>query len=359
MLAALCLLNISNGMMWLSFAPIPNYTARYYDVSVSDVDWFSIVYFIVSLLVGFVSIGILDTFGLKVSLYLGAGLNLSGSILRYVSTVHPIVCSSVFSKSGFMVAMIGQILTACAQPFMLYAPTKLASFWFGPKERAVCTNFASIANPIGLAVAQLASPYIVTSTEHLPRMLWIYTVPAGVATVVVAVAFWWSKPPLPPTATSDDNPSPPFFRGLWMTITNGSFWILMLVWGGGAGLFNALLTLLPQFVCPFGYSDTNAGLWGALMIFCGLVGATLAGLLIDYTKLFKEIATVSLCLAILSLVWFTEVFTMHDQPVLIGFSLCVFGFFALPLIPACMELGVEITYPVAEATSTGLLWSIA
>ena len=53
--------------MWLSFAPIPNYTARYYDVSVSDVDWFSIVYFIVSLLVGFVSIGILDTFGLKVS----------------------------------------------------------------------------------------------------------------------------------------------------------------------------------------------------------------------------------------------------------------------------------------------------
>ena len=123
------------------------------------------------------------------------------------------------------------------------------------------------------------------SSSLLLVQLWIYTVPAGVATVVVAVAFWWSKPPLPPTATSDDNPSPPFFRGLWMvrmelvlsssplqthththththkhhlqTITNGSFWILMLVWGGGAGLFNALLTLLPQFVCPFGYSDVS------------------------------------------------------------------------------------------------------
>ena len=53
--------------MWLSYAPIPNYTARYYNVAVSDVDWFSVVYFIVSLVVGFVSIGVLDTFGLRVS----------------------------------------------------------------------------------------------------------------------------------------------------------------------------------------------------------------------------------------------------------------------------------------------------
>ena len=53
--------------MWLSFAAIPNYTAKYYNIAVSDVDWFSVVYFIVSLLVGFISIGILDVFGLKVS----------------------------------------------------------------------------------------------------------------------------------------------------------------------------------------------------------------------------------------------------------------------------------------------------
>ena len=53
--------------MWLSFAPIPNYTARYYDVEVSAVDWFSIIFFLASILVGFVSIAILDTFGLRLS----------------------------------------------------------------------------------------------------------------------------------------------------------------------------------------------------------------------------------------------------------------------------------------------------
>ena len=34
----------------------------------------------------------------------------------------------------------------------------------------------------------------------------------------------------------------------------------------------------------------------------------------------------------------------------------VFGFFAFALMPVCLEVGVECTYPVAEATSAGLMW---
>lgn len=43
------------------------------------------------------------------------------------------------------------------------------------------------------------------------------------------------------------------------------------------------------------------------MIFSGLGGATVAGLLIDYTKRFKEIGVVSLTLASFSLIWFVQV----------------------------------------------------
>ena len=78
-----------------------------------------------------------------------------------------IVCSEVFDQSGFMVALIGQIFTACAQPFLLYSPTKLAAFWFSAKERAFCTMLASLGNPIGLAFAQLVSPNVVTETSKL------------------------------------------------------------------------------------------------------------------------------------------------------------------------------------------------
>ncbi len=64
--------------MWLTFAPIPNYTASYYNVSVSSVDWFSMVFFAVSLVVGFFSIFVLGRWGLKVSVSEVGGAELVG-----------------------------------------------------------------------------------------------------------------------------------------------------------------------------------------------------------------------------------------------------------------------------------------
>ena len=56
--------------MWLTFAPVPSYTASYYNITEGDVDWFSMAYFVVSLVTGFVSIYVLDTLGLKVAVRL-------------------------------------------------------------------------------------------------------------------------------------------------------------------------------------------------------------------------------------------------------------------------------------------------
>lgn len=79
-------------------------------------------------------------------MYAGAIFNVCGGLLRVVSTVGPIICSPYMGSAGYMVAMLGQILTACAQPFLLYTPTTLASIWFGPKERAVATGLSSLGN---------------------------------------------------------------------------------------------------------------------------------------------------------------------------------------------------------------------
>ena len=53
--------------MWLTFAPIPDLTAQYYQVSESDVNMFSIVYFVVSMVIGLVGIIVIEYFGLKVA----------------------------------------------------------------------------------------------------------------------------------------------------------------------------------------------------------------------------------------------------------------------------------------------------
>ena len=51
-----------------------------------------------------------------------------------------------------------------------------------------------------------------------------------------------------------------------------------------------------------------------------------------------------------------QVSRYENQSILLGFSVSGFGFFALALLPVGLELGVECTYPVAEATSAALLW---
>ena len=44
------------------------------------------------------------------------------------------------------------------------------------------------------------------------------------------------------------------------------------------------------------------------------------------------------------------------MPVLLICICGLFGFFAFALMPVCLEVGVECTFPVAEATSAGLQW---
>lgn len=50
--------------MWLTYAPIPAKTMEFYKITSLQVDFFSISFFITSLVVGFFSMYVLDTRGL-------------------------------------------------------------------------------------------------------------------------------------------------------------------------------------------------------------------------------------------------------------------------------------------------------
>lgn len=71
--------------LWLTYSPIPNLTASFYRISVDDVDWFSNSYFTASVIMGFLSIWVLDTFQLR------------------VAVSH--MCSACFIKNMFAVAV--------------------------------------------------------------------------------------------------------------------------------------------------------------------------------------------------------------------------------------------------------------
>ena len=66
-------------------------------------------------------------------------LNGIGSLLRNVSTFDVIP-----QESRYTVCLIGQILASCAQPFVMFAPTKMAALWFPSNQRATANMLASM-----------------------------------------------------------------------------------------------------------------------------------------------------------------------------------------------------------------------
>ena len=99
--------------MWLTYSPIPNLVADFYHISVSDVDWFSMSYFVTSLVVGFISIAILDVFGLRLAVgFLGCSI-LLGSICVCVSVCLSVCLSVSMSKKRAYCSRVVYIFNFC------------------------------------------------------------------------------------------------------------------------------------------------------------------------------------------------------------------------------------------------------
>ncbi|TRY91129.1 hypothetical protein DNTS_020419 [Danionella cerebrum] len=344
-LAVLSLLNCSNAMCWLSFAPVADETAQTLHLSLQQVNWFSLVYVLVAIVFSFCSMWILDTKGLRFSLLLGALLNACGSALRVVSMFFPCCV--------FPLMMCGQILCALAQPLIVFAPAKLAAQWFPEHQRATANTLASMANPLGLLLANVVSPLVISHGYSLFTLMCMYAGPTSVACALALLGICESLPAIPPSAsraTPSDTPS------IKQLLQNRAYLILLLCFGSGIGIFTCFSTLLQQILCVQGYTNEFAGLCGAVSVVLGLLGALVLGVCVDRTKAFTEVTKIGMSMASLGCTAFSMVSQLANQRILVAVVCGSFGLFGYSVYPIAMELAVECTYPTGEATSTGLIF---
>ena len=73
---------------------------------------------------------------------MGTWLNVIGAGLRALSAY------DVKMMEPYSVALIGQILCACAQPFAMFAPTKAAASWFKENQRTTANMIASMGKKL-------------------------------------------------------------------------------------------------------------------------------------------------------------------------------------------------------------------
>ncbi|CAO3665148.1 unnamed protein product [Umbelopsis vinacea] len=190
------------------------------------------------------------------------------------------------------------------------------STWFTDNLRATAGMF--VASNYGAILGMFMMPAIATGMDKIPLTLIVVAVISSVA--FVPLIFMPAKPKTPPSyAQATDRP--PFIEGLKMLSKNGHFWILFTVHGINVGLSIALATIFNQVITPYGYTNAQSGQLSAVSFFAGTLGC------------FQK-----------------------DSFAAIMFTCIMNQFFLSFLVPVVVELGVEVSYPVAESTSNSLLW---
>ena len=137
---------------------------------------------------------------------------------------------------------------------------------------------------------------------------------------------------------------------------NGNFIKLVCVFGVLLGVMNTLGTIIGIICAQYDFTDSQASLFGAVFIVGGILGSGVAGTIVELKKNYKVVTCVLSASTAVTPIGL--LFAMKNQNVVwtTTWSLIV-GSASISIIPVGIDFGVELTHPVAESISSGLLLS--
>ncbi len=325
-----------NQMLWITFAPITGSAAAYYGVSDLSIGLLSMCFMIAYLFVSIPASWVIDTYGFRTAVGIGAVLTGVFGLMRGLAA------------DRYAAVLAAQIGIAIGQPFILNAVTKVAARWFPLEERATASGFGSLAMYLGILAGMLLTPFV-TLRVGLESMLLIYGTGAAVAAVVFLVLAR-EQPPTPPGPPGEEARAL-MFNGLKQALRKRDFLLLMFIFFIGLGVFNSVTTWIEDIVRPRGFSITQAGLAGGLMIIGGVIGALVMPALSDRSRRRVPFIPSMLALAIPGLAGVT----LAKGAALLYLGSFTLGFALLSAGPIGFQYGAEIARPTPEGTSNGLL----
>ncbi|MGD8456196.1 MAG: MFS transporter [Anaerolineales bacterium] len=328
--------NITVQILWITFAPISGTAAEFYGVSDQQIGFLAMTFMIVYIPLAIPVAWVIDTYGYRKGVGLGAVLLGVFGLLRG------------FLAADYDVVLITTIGIAISQPFFLNAFTTVAAKWFSIDERAMVSGLATVAMFIGIGIGMVATPPLIL--EHgIPTTQMIY----GVVTAISAAIFLIFTKEAPPTP-----PCPPeleeralMLDGLKQMLKLRDIWFMMFVFLVGMGIFNGISTWIENIVRPKGFSITEAGEFGGFFLLGGVLGAIVLPTLSDKYRKRKFFMLLGMILAVPGLVGVILATGYWAMTI----SVIVLGFFMVGLAPVGYQYAAEITYPAPEGTSNGLL----
>ena len=215
-------------------------------------------------------------------------------------------------------------------------------------ERTTATGISLIATGLGVALGMVMTPILVINL-NFGSMLLIYGILALISSIVFVILVK-NKPPTPPSSNSAIDKIY-MFKGFKLLFSNRNFVILAVVFTLGMGTFNMITTYIELIVIPRGFDSIFAGILGMVLLSGGIAGTIIMSLLSDKLKHRKRIMILSMIIATVSLL----VFSFSYNALLLIISIACFGFGLMGSGPVTLEYAVDVTKPVPEASSNGIL----
>jgi len=349
-LLVFALLNAVIQMSWITFAPVTVDAIKLYHTSAFWIVLLSMSFMVVYLFFSMPASYIIDKYGIRVGVGIGALLTAVFGYLRGAyGTDYTMVC-------------ISQFALAIAQPFIMNAITKVAAEWFPINERATASGITALAQFVGIIAALAVTKPIAQAflpaganghldLNSMQSMLKVYGY-VCVGTALLFLVFARNKPPTPP-CTDEDNSRISIMEGIRYIFRTKDMILLLIIFFIGMGMFNAITTFVDLISASKGFvmADNESGLIGAVMMGAGILGAAVIPVISDKTRKRKAVLILCMIGMIPGLVGFT--FFRSIIPLLISSG--IFGFFFMAAAPIGYQYAAEVSHPAPESTSQGFI----
>jgi MFS family permease len=329
-------INLTIQMLWIAYAPITGLAAEFYAVSDLQIGLLSMAFMIAFIPFSIPASWVIDTYGFRLAVGIGAVLMGVFGLVRG------------FAGANYSLVLWSTIGIAVAQPFLLNAWTTVPAKWFPIESRATAVGLVTLANLVGVALGMVLTPMLV-ETMPIASVQMIYGGIAAFSSLLFLVLAR-ETPPTPPCPLGQETRAL-MLDGLKNAIKIKPFWFFLIVSFIGLGIFNGLTTWVEAIIRPRGFTPSDAGTLGALLIAGGLVGAVLLPALSDKQRKRQPYLMLAFLGAIPGLLGLT----FARSGVLLYGSAVLLGFFLVSALPVGMQYVAEITYPTPEGTSNGLV----
>ncbi len=335
-LGVFMLINAIVQTLWITFAPITGSAAEFYKVTDLEIGMLSMIWMIVYLVVSIPASWIIDTYGARVGISIGAIFTAVFGLMR-----------GYFGEDYGMV-MIATIGISVGQPFVMNATTTVAAKWFGITQRATASGLAVLASFIGIIIGMALTPPLFLA-YGMETMLIVYGW-AAVACAVVYIVLAREAPATPPCPAGHEERALVLdgFKSVWK---NKQFNLIMVVMFIGFGMFNGITTWIEPIIRNRGFDITQAGNLGAVILIAGIFGAIVWPILSDKLRIRGRILMWAILLGVPGLIGLIYV-TSYGLLLLAG---AVLGFFSMSVGPIVYQFAAEVTRPAPEGTSNGLI----